>query len=147
MNLYNERMCIWCWEYENGDEGDFANVRPAVYTLIMKHADGKTTKGNICASCHDEMLPNMEEDNKVDPWFESFEILPLLVEPIRVFVRGDRVEIVRINRVPMVGTVVHCYLSNRDFSAKVNIVIDGKKWPQVFPAHIVQKWVGGRKVA
>jgi hypothetical protein len=81
MNLYNERMCIWCWEYENGsgDEGDFANVRPAVHTLLMKHTNGKTTKENICACCHDEMLPNMEEDNKVDPWFESFEILPLLV--------------------------------------------------------------------
>lgn len=138
MNLYNKRMCIWCWEIDR-------LCVPAKWTVVASSTDaGGTYSENVCETCKgqfgtEEYAVGFRED--CDPDYKLLEVKPFIENPIPLFFRGDRVEIVRVNRPKMAGTVVHCYLSMRDFSPKVNIVIDGKKWPAVFPAHIVQKRV------
>ena len=147
MELYNERICLWCWEYSRGEQDDSLPLRPSAWKVFLYHGDGEPGIEHICNDCHDSQLQNLLADNEEDKFWDKVEVVPFAPDPPNVFKRGDRVEIVRVNRPPLVGTIVHCYYSHRRWTAQVNIVIDGKKWPVVYPAHIVQKRVLNRPAA
>jgi hypothetical protein len=134
MELYNERMCLWCWDIEKKP------VR-ALWTIICEsNLDGPRSSENLCDKCKEQAI-QMSADAEVDPDMDGWHVVetkPYIENSPAIFVRGDRVEIARVNRPRLTGTVVHCYMSLRTFTPTVNVVVDGKKWPTVFPTHIVQ---------
>jgi hypothetical protein len=134
MHLYNERMCLMCWEMDR-------ITVPAVWVMNFHSKEHGTYRENYCQKCANECidwLPIAQED---DPDYKFLGKDPYENPFVPVFVRGDRVDIIRISRPPQSGTVVHCYMSNRTFTVMANVVVDGKKWPTVFPAHILSKRV------